>query len=391
MLALRVLLLASVITIVVSIPVSQDMTNRDMSNKVSADLQGSSLGGLCGGRLPAAVSSRVPDNIVPGLDQDWKLQLPCESITTNGGLSECDGDYTELLNQDSNTPGIHSVYMSDLDTFVLMPERYTSGSDEFCSGGMYVAKDDAGDEMVVLHVPIAGTTTKGSDNPRVELRQMDGSASAGFKLDNSDGVRTLTTTMSIEHVPENYKSTSFVQIFNGGYSATPPTGFSGGGPFIEIITQKCQYSWQLLPNGERCPKGSIGIGVWKDGKFGGNGGFLFEEYTLGTKFDLEVQIPGDGTITFKYKHTGAASWIEFTLDCKFSPGPRLTGMDGMVDNQGLDNRGNAIRECLRAGHASYPTANGVYWKVGSYVQKGPHEAVTDYALSFMYAAAISGP
>jgi hypothetical protein len=281
--------------------------------------------------------------------------------------------------------------MADLGTFVLMPEQYTSGSSEFCSGGMYVTKDGSRDEVVALHVPVVGTTTTGSDNPRIELRQMDGTANAGFSLVNNDGVRTLKTTMSIQHVPKKYRSTSVVQIFNGGYSATPPTGFRGAGPFIEIITQRCKYSWQRLPNGKRCPKGSIAIGVWKDGKFGGEGGFLFEEYTLGTKFDLEVQIPGDGKIIFKYKHTGATSWITFILDCASSPGPRTRSSDGRIDNHGRDKRGNPIRRCLNAGSASYPTANGVHWKLGSYLQKAPDESVTDYALSYIYAATISGP
>ena len=325
-----------------------------------------------------------PDDVV-NLDEDWKLQLPCLDIATDAnGLSYCTDDRTELING-SASPGVWTVFMSEdnspgdysgpyLGDFRLMPREY--GPSRMCSGGMYVADDADGDQMVVLYVPIAGTTTPGSKNPRVELRQMQSgtSSNAGFNLSNP-GTNKLTTTQRVVHVPANYKSTSVVQVFNGGYSAAPPAGFSGGGPFIEIITQKCQYSWQkVADSGTRCPAGAIGIGVWKDGKFGGKGGFIFEEYTLGTKFDLEIVIPGDGSVTIKYKHTGDADWLTtYTFDCD----------DGAPDG------GNP---CLagQSGDAAYPTANGVYFKVGSYVQKAPDEAADDYALSYMYSAEVSG-
>ena len=83
---------------------------------------------------------------------------------------------------------------------------------------MYVAKE-ADQNMVVLHVPVAGTTTSGSKNTRIELRQMkDAHAKAGFSL-KGDPRRTLKTRITIQHLPVNWNSTSFVQIFNGGYSA----------------------------------------------------------------------------------------------------------------------------------------------------------------------------
>ena len=57
----------------------------------------------------------------------------------------------------------------------------------------FVAVDDAGDEMVVLNVPVAGTTTAGSKNPRVELRQMraNSNANAGFGLDEPVSVSKI--------------------------------------------------------------------------------------------------------------------------------------------------------------------------------------------------------
>jgi len=365
--------------------------NEYVSQAVKCDPGGMSE--CCPGRnLPNFWTQRVPKDVIPQLDEHWRLQLPCETISTyesrKGGASQqistCDGDYQRLWNRGSS-PGYHTVQLHELHDFILMPKQYSIGSKKVCSGAMYPAESN-GNQMVVFHVPVAGTTTPGSKNTRIELRQMEFNnfrAMAGFSL--KDGYqRTLRTTMSIVHAPQKYRSTSVVQIFNAGYSEdkdAPSPKYKGGGPFIEVIIQKCKTKRQKLPNGRSCTVGNIGIGVWKDGKFGYQGGFLFEEYTLGTKFELEIDIPGDGKIVFRYRHADQTvdDWITKTMDC---------------DDPGVDDRGEAIRECLwysrGKGNAAYPHSNGLSWKIGNYVQKAPEEDPSDYALVHVYKAKISG-
>lgn len=238
------------------------------------------------------VDGRKPKDLMAQIDQHWKLQLPCEKIQTTGGTSRCTGDYTDLHNY-GNSPGIEEVDANALTSFELEPTQYNS---TFCSGGFYVGQDESGTEMMVVYVPVSGTTTKGSENPRIEFAQMSvtwppqtgapaSAQVAGFSLQNHDGMRKLTTTQRIIHTPPEYSSTSVVQIFNRGSSTygSRRRSIQGGGPFIEVITQKCRWSWQTLPDGTRCPRGDVAIGIWKDGKFGGKGGYLFEIYQTGDR------------------------------------------------------------------------------------------------------------
>lgn len=271
----------------------------------------------CEGR-PPAINGMTPFDVMPDL-VDWKLQLPCEKIAEVGNNYQCTGDYTELLRR-KDSPGIKSLPPgNELKTFSLLPKAYAG---DFCSGGFYVAEDPEGEAAIAINTPTSGTTTSGSDNPRVELREMAGpSTNGGFKLMHSNGgMNSLEFQQRIMHVPPNYGSTCFAQVFNGGYykPGSSPNSAKGGGPFIELITKKCEFSWQRYPDGTKCPKGSLNIMVWKDGKYGGKGGVTLAPYELGTKFKFKIDVPGDGTIHFNYMpETG--NKVSWTLDCNNLP------------------------------------------------------------------------
>lgn len=303
----------------------------------------------CPGR--PAPSGKLPEQVIKTLDEEWKLQLPCQTPT-------CSEDYATVLHACGKSPGcvrpgIASIFTSDLKNYQLLPRPYSVEGKDYCSGGFYAAKDQDGTDMVVLNDPVSGVTTGGSQNPRVELREMRSKDQpAGFTLTDDSittNKNTLSFTQRIMKVPPTFQSVTFAQVFNGGTPA---------GPFIEVMTRLCQYSWQALTDGSKCKKGDLYIMVWIDGKAGGKGGMTLAPYKLGTKFDFHIAVPGDGTIEFTYKSEDG-----YTADWSTT--------------------------CREGSPCSAANSDGVYFKTGAYVQNAPQEPSDSYVLSYLYKAKVT--
>jgi len=354
------------LAIVALVNVGHESSSGTPSTSAAATDMSAAPSDFCLGR-PDPTSGVVPEDIISDLDTKWKLQLPCQDDT-------CSEDYSMVLNAcpsgqdgpDCVTPSIASISASSLATYELIPRAYTVGDTPYCTGGFYASTDADGTPMVVLNNPVSGVTTSGSENPRMELREMTngGTTNAAFPLTDSKQTEptVLHTTHRIVHLPPVQQSLCFAQLFIGEGA--------NSGPFVEFITKVCTYSWQKYPDGTRCPAGTLAVMVWKDGQAGGKsanpdydgipGGMVLAPFTLGTKFTATISLPGDGNIDFTYQPEGGDA-VNWTGDC--------------TDGSGCT--------------AATDTGSLVYFKTGSYVQQAPDEPTDSYALSYVYSADVA--
>jgi len=305
--------------------------------------------------LPAP-AHKLPKDVIPSLGVNWKLQTPCEEKSLS--VSGCSGRPTVLTKGAKNGHPKHASVKvgSKLGSFKMLSQCYTKGGRKIRSPAFYTAKEGSTD-MVVLYVPTVGVTTSGSISPRVELRQEK--PTKGWSIDEH---HTMTVSAKILHVPHNAKSVAVMQIFNSG-------------PFVEVMTRICKN--EKMVDGTPCQKGRVYMMIFMtqylevDGKKP-NDYVMLDEYKMGTKFDLKVEVK-EHKINFEYTPEGKAT-IMYTAECRQATG--CYKQDGT-------HKG------------------GLHFKAGAYLQKigtkegsqygQPYvmnEAVDDYALVYMYDVAV---
>merc|ERR1711988_34510 len=302
--------------------------------------------------LAPEAAGMLPIEVLPGMTEYWKLQLPCGHVA-------CNSDYFSI------TPGKPaSVRPHELAKYEVIPRSYTKDGKQFCSGGFYAAKDEASEgaeeDMVVMYVPVSGLTTSGSINPRVEFREMKNGANGGWNVNL--GTHKLSMEQKIMHVPANKKSVAFVQIFDG----SPDCGEAGRcSAFIEVMTRICSGSdsrgrcRETMTDKETCcTEGELYAMVWLRHKDTGNMDYtMLAPFVEGTRFSLDVTV-SNGDIDFSYQAEDRSEPVEYTVECQ------TRSACGAADS------------------------NHVYFKTGAYMQKAPDEAVDDYILLYQYHATI---
>jgi len=348
--------------------------------------------------LPVPVD-RLPSSVIPSLATNWKLQLPCADATCSsndvhlvkGTPSKWKVDGTNV-NWEDLTPDmvadhphplgtigtkhqIKSIKLGqDLARYSLESRCFSAKGRKYRTAAFYAAKDEKGEDMVVMYVPTFGVTTSGSISPRVELRQEF--PSKGWSL---SGRHTLSVTARVMHVPAAKKSVAVIQLFNSG-------------PFVEVMTRICKNSANdlMADDQTRCEEGELYMMLFMTQykKVGSKKPNLYRylaKYALGTKFDLKADVHSN-VLTFTYTPEGSEP-IVYTAPCDTA-------------------------SCYKSGpEGTHP--NGIHFKAGAYLQKigddlakdengksvkeahygepydMPYESDDDYALVYQYKAKIT--